>query len=137
MHALVWGFFVLTVLLWHGTFTINSLAHMVGRRRYRHQPTTRATTSLLAVITMGEGWHNNHHHYQSSAAQGFFWWEMDSSYYILRGLSALGMVWDLPATARRHAGAGPRGGYRQAGGGSVRHGGSWWCRCLACDRIRS
>ena len=47
------------------------------------------------MITMGEGWHNNHHHYMSSANQGFYWWEIDLSYYMLRGLSAVGLVWDV------------------------------------------
>jgi stearoyl-CoA desaturase (delta-9 desaturase) len=50
---------------------------------------------LLAVFTMGEGWHNNHHAYQSSVRQGFRWWEIDPTYYILRALSWIGLVWDL------------------------------------------
>ena len=92
--ALVWGFFVCQVLTWHGTFTINSLTHIFGKRVY-------ATTDdsknhwLLALVTMGEGWHNNHHHYQVSARQGFHWWQIDMTYYILRGLAAVGLVWDL------------------------------------------
>ncbi len=93
-HGLLWGFFVSTVLLWHGTFTINSLAHIIGRRRYDTTDDSRNHWAL-AVITMGEGWDNNHHYHQSSTAQGFFWWELDPSYYILRGLAALGIVWDL------------------------------------------
>ncbi len=94
LHGLVWGFFVSTVLLWHGTFTINSLSHIIGKRRY---PTGDGSRNhwALALITMGEGWHNNHHHYQSATAQGFRWWEIDLSLYILRGLAALGLVWDL------------------------------------------
>jgi stearoyl-CoA desaturase (delta-9 desaturase) len=93
-HALVWGFFVSTVLLWHGTFTINSLSHIFGRRRYATTDDSRNNWAL-ALITMGEGWHNNHHHYQSSACQGFFWWEVDFTYYALRALSAVGLVWDV------------------------------------------
>jgi stearoyl-CoA desaturase (delta-9 desaturase) len=93
-YALVWGFFVSTVLLWHGTFTINSLAHLFGSRRYRTGDDSR-NNWLLALITLGEGWHNNHHHYQSSARQGFFWWEFDGSYYVLRLLAAVGIIWDL------------------------------------------
>ena len=65
-HALVWGFFVSTVLLWHGSFSINSLAHLFGRRRYATTDDSR-NNLLLALLTTGEGWHNNHHHYQSSA----------------------------------------------------------------------
>ncbi len=93
-HALLWGFFVSTTLLWHGTFTINSLSHVFGSRRYETTDTSK-NNGLLALITMGEGWHNNHHHYQSSANQGFFWWEIDLSYWVLRGLSLFGLVWDL------------------------------------------
>jgi stearoyl-CoA desaturase (delta-9 desaturase) len=69
---LVWGFFISTVLLWHGSFIVNSLAHVFGRRRYRTTDTSR-NSFLIALLTMGEGWHNNHHHYMSSARQGFFW----------------------------------------------------------------
>jgi stearoyl-CoA desaturase (Delta-9 desaturase) len=88
---LVWGFFVSTVLLWHGTFTINSLAHVFGRRRYETTDDSR-NSMLLALITMGEGWHNNHHYYQRSASQGFRWYELDMSYLILRALQAVGVV---------------------------------------------
>ncbi len=94
VHALVWGFFVSTVLLWHGTFTINSLSHMYGRRRYP-TPDTSRNNWALAILTMGEGWHNNHHHYQSSANQGFRWWEIDVTYYLLRGLAAVGLIWEV------------------------------------------
>ncbi len=93
-HALVWGLFVSTTLLWHGTFSINSLAHWWGRRRYTTTDDSK-NSFLLALITMGEGWHNNHHYYQRSTRQGFFWWEIDCTYYILRALSAVGLVWDL------------------------------------------
>jgi len=93
-HALVWGLLVSTVLLWHGTFTINSLSHMFGSRRYVTTDDSR-NNWLLAIITLGEGWHNNHHYYQRSVNQGFFWWEYDITYYVLRLLQALGLVWDL------------------------------------------
>jgi stearoyl-CoA desaturase (delta-9 desaturase) len=93
-HALVWGLFVSTSLLWHGTFSINSLAHWWGRRRY--ETTDDSKNSLaLALITMGEGWHNNHHYYPRSVRQGFFWWEIDCTYYVLKALSVVGLVWDL------------------------------------------
>jgi len=92
--AFLWGFAVSTVVLWHATFVINSLAHVIGRRRYQTTDASR-NSFLLAVVTFGEGWHNNHHHYQGSANQGFFWWELDLSYYLLRGLAAVGVVWDL------------------------------------------
>jgi stearoyl-CoA desaturase (delta-9 desaturase) len=92
--ALMWGFFMSTVLLWHGTFTINSLSHVYGSRRYTTNETSR-NNFWLALITLGEGWHNNHHTYQSSVNQGFYWWEVDGTYYILKALSWFGIVWDL------------------------------------------
>ncbi len=93
-QMLVWGYFISTIILLHGTFTINSLSHVFGTRRYPTKDTSR-NNPLLALITLGEGWHNNHHHYQSSARQGFFWWEYDLTYYGLKVLSWLGIVWDL------------------------------------------
>jgi stearoyl-CoA desaturase (delta-9 desaturase) len=92
--ALVWAFFVSTTLLWHGTFTINSLSHWFGRRRYATTDDSK-NNLVLALITMGEGWHNNHHYYQRAANQGFFWWEIDLSYYVLRALAAVGLIWDV------------------------------------------
>ncbi|HEY6881718.1 MAG TPA: fatty acid desaturase [Polyangiales bacterium] len=94
MHGLIWGFFVSTVALWHGTFTINSLTHVLGKQRFQSDDGS-LNSHLLAVITMGEGFHNNHHYYQSTANQGFYWWELDLSYYLLWLLSKLHVVWDL------------------------------------------
>lgn len=91
---LVWGCFMSTVLLWHATFAINSLAHVAGRRRYP-TPDQSRNNWALALLTGGEGWHNNHHHFPGSVRQGFFWWEVDFTYYVLRGLAAVGVVWDL------------------------------------------
>ncbi|HEY4106800.1 MAG TPA: acyl-CoA desaturase [Polyangiaceae bacterium] len=92
--ALFWGFFVSTTLLWHGTFTINSLTHVFGSQRYVTTDNSR-NHWLLALITMGEGWHNNHHYYQRATNQGFFWWEFDPTFYVLKLFSWLGLVWDL------------------------------------------
>ena len=92
--GLVVGFFWSTVLVYHGTFAINSLAHVRGRKRYVTGDNSR-NNWLLAVFTMGEGWHNNHHACQSSVRQGFRWWEIDATYYILRALAWLRIVWDL------------------------------------------
>jgi stearoyl-CoA desaturase (delta-9 desaturase) len=94
LPGLVVGFCWSTVVLWHATFSINSLAHVVGRRRYVTGDESR-NNWLLALLTMGEGWHNNHHAYQVSVRQGFRWWEFDPTYYVLRVLSWLGIVWDL------------------------------------------
>jgi stearoyl-CoA desaturase (Delta-9 desaturase) len=92
--GLVVGFFWSTVLVYHATFCINSLAHVSGRKRYLTGDDSR-NNWLLALFTMGEGWHNNHHACQSSVRQGFRWWEIDATYYILRALSWLRIVWDL------------------------------------------
>jgi stearoyl-CoA desaturase (delta-9 desaturase) len=92
--ALVWGLCVSTVLLWHGTFTINSLSHVFGSRRYPTTDNSR-NSAILAAVTLGEGWHNNHHYYQRSTRQGFLWWEFDVTFYVLKALAALGLVWDL------------------------------------------
>ncbi len=88
------GFFLSTVLLWHGTFAINSLSHRVGTQRYDTGDASR-NHWLLALLTLGEGWHNNHHFVMSSTRQGFYWWEVDVTYYLLRALAAVGVVWDL------------------------------------------
>ena len=93
-QMLVWGFFISTVVLYHGTFTVNSLAHIFGKRRFATDDNSR-NNLFVALITLGEGWHNNHHYYPSSERQGFYWWELDVAHYTLRALSWLGIVWDL------------------------------------------
>jgi stearoyl-CoA desaturase (Delta-9 desaturase) len=102
--GLVVGFFWSTVLVYHATFCINSLAHVRGRKRYVTGDDSR-NNWLLAIFTMGEGWHNNHHACQSSARQGFRWWEIDPTYYLLKALSWVGLVWELktpPIAIRRN-----------------------------------
>ncbi len=94
LQMLTWGFFISTVVLYHGTYTINSLAHKIGRKRYETQDES-GNSFLLALITLGEGWHNNHHHYPASVRQGFYWWEIDLTYYVLVLLSWTGLIWDL------------------------------------------
>ncbi|MDX1571419.1 MAG: fatty acid desaturase [Xanthomonadales bacterium] len=93
-QLLIWGFFISTVVLFHATVTINSLAHRYGRRRFATRDHSR-NNFWLALLTFGEGWHNNHHHYPGAARQGFVWWEIDLTYYLLLGLARLGLVWDL------------------------------------------
>lgn len=95
-QLLVWGFFVSTIVLFHATVTINSLAHRWGTRRYKTNDDSR-NNAFLALITFGEGWHNNHHHFPGSASQGFKWWELDMTYLALKTLSLFGLVWDLKA----------------------------------------
>jgi len=106
-QLLVWGFFVSTVVLFHVTVTINSFAHRFGTRRFATRDDSR-NNWFLALLTFGEGWHNNHHHYPGSARQGFRWWEYDFTYYGLRLLGALRLVWDLKPVpeAFRHPPAG-------------------------------
>lgn len=93
-YGLVWGFMVSTVLLWHGSFAINSLTHLFGSRRYATGDNSR-NHWLMAILTTGEGWHNNHHHYPSAANQGFFWWEIDLTYWVLRLWQSLGLIREL------------------------------------------
>jgi len=88
------GFFLSTTVLFHGVFAINSLAHTFGRQRYLTGDDSR-NSMILALVTMGEGWHNNHHYYQASTRQGWRWWEIDATYYLLRMLSWTGIVHDL------------------------------------------
>ncbi|HXI19807.1 MAG TPA: acyl-CoA desaturase [Gemmatimonadales bacterium] len=94
LPALVWGFVVSTVLLWHTTYAINSICHIWGRRVY-DTPDTSRNNWLFGLLALGEGWHNNHHFYCASVRQGFRWWEIDVTYYVLKGLEKLGLVWDL------------------------------------------
>jgi len=103
-QLLVWGFFVSTVVLFHVTVTINSLAHRWGRRRYA-TPDDSRNNWLLALLTFGEGWHNNHHHYPGAVRQGVKWWELDLTWYALKVLSWLGLVWDLRAMPASMRGA--------------------------------
>lgn len=98
--ALFCGFFLSTILLYHGTFSINSLTHRFGKARYKTTDTSR-NSFLLALITLGEGWHNNHHYYASTANQGFFWWEIDISYYVIRLLGVLGLARDIRTPSDR------------------------------------
>jgi stearoyl-CoA desaturase (delta-9 desaturase) len=93
-QMLVWGFFVSTVLVYHGTFLVNSMAHGFGRRRFPTKDDSR-NNFLIALIAFGEGWHNNHHYAPSSERQGFYWWEIDLSHCILKALDWCGIVWDL------------------------------------------
>ncbi len=94
LSTLFIGFFLSTVILYHGTFSINSIMHFFGKQRYESNDESR-NSLWLALITLGEGWHNNHHYYEVASRQGFFWWEIDITYYILRAFAAVGLIWDL------------------------------------------
>ena len=90
----IWGFSVSTIMLYHATFLVNSVAHQWGKKRYETKDTSR-NNFLIAILTFGEGWHNNHHHYPGSARQGFYWWEIDLTYYVLKFLAMMGIIWDV------------------------------------------
>ncbi len=93
-QMLVWGFVISTVMVYHATFAINSLSHRYGTQRFNTGDHSK-NNLWLAIVTLGEGWHNNHHHYPASARQGFYWWEIDVSWYGLIVLRKLGLIWDL------------------------------------------
>ncbi len=95
-QLLIWGFFISTTALFHGTSCINSLAHLMGKRRLKTSDDSR-NSFILAIICLGEGWHNNHHRYQSSTRNGFYWWEFDPTYYGLKFLSWTGLIWGFKA----------------------------------------
>jgi stearoyl-CoA desaturase (delta-9 desaturase) len=94
LQLLVWGFFISTVVLFHATVSINSLSHVWGKRRF-DTPDDSRNNGWLAMITLGEGWHNNHHRWPQSVRQGFRWYEIDLTFYGLWVLSKLGIIWDM------------------------------------------
>ena len=100
LQLVVWGFVISTVFLFHATVTINSLGHIWGSRRFNTKDHSR-NNALLALLTLGEGWHNNHHRWAVSARQGFYWWEIDISYMVLKAMSWVGIVYDLSPVPRR------------------------------------
>lgn len=100
VQVMVWGALISTVFLYHGTFAINSLAHVFGRKRFETNDESR-NSLLLAIFTLGEGWHNNHHRFPGSERQGFYWWEIDITHYTLKFFSLFGLVWDLREPPRR------------------------------------
>jgi len=95
-QMLVWGFSISTIFLFHSTVMINSLSHLFGTKRFDTKDSSR-NNFLLALLTLGEGWHNNHHHYPATARQGFMWWEIDITYYILKMLEKIGIIWGVKA----------------------------------------
>ena len=94
LQLVMWGFFLSTVFVYHVTFCVNSVTHIIGTKRFATNDESR-NNWWVALLTFGEGWHNNHHRYPSSARQGMYWWEIDLSYYILRLFELCGLVWDL------------------------------------------
>jgi stearoyl-CoA desaturase (delta-9 desaturase) len=107
-----WGgvvaFCVSTLALWHATFAVNSVAHLVGQRRYA-TPDNSRNCWPVALLTLGEGWHNNHHHYPPAARQSHRWWELDLTWYALVALGALGVARELRRPPARALAARPAG----------------------------
>lgn len=94
MQMVMWGFFLSTILVYHVTFCVNSITHIIGSKRFETDDESR-NSFWVALLTFGEGWHNNHHRWPLSARQGMYWWEFDLTFLLLRGLEKLGLVWDL------------------------------------------
>jgi len=107
-QMIVWGFFISTTVLFHATCAVNSFAHTLGSKRFPTGDESR-NSLVLALFTLGEGWHNNHHHYQASARQGFYWWEIDISYYVIRLMGALGIVWEIKEVPQKVLASAPGG----------------------------
>ena len=100
LQMLVYGFGLSTVLLYHSTFAVNSLTHVFGRRRFATKDHSR-NNWLIALVTLGEGWHNNHHYYPASERQGFYWWEIDLTHYVLTVLAWCHIVWAVRTPSER------------------------------------
>ncbi|KAA3641702.1 MAG: acyl-CoA desaturase [Proteobacteria bacterium] len=94
LQLVLWGYVISTVVLAHVTYAINSLAHVWGGRDFDTDDNSR-NNFILALLTLGEGWHNNHHCCPGSVRQGFRWWQIDVSYYVLWMMAKVGLIWDL------------------------------------------
>jgi fatty-acid desaturase len=97
---LVWGVFVRTVVVWHITWSVNSLTHLWGYRNYKTSDNSR-NNWLVGLVAHGEGWHNNHHAEQASAAHGHRWWEIDVTYLTICCLEAVGLAHDVVRPRRQ------------------------------------
>lgn len=100
LQMVMWGFFVSTIAVYHVTFCVNSITHVVGRKRFKTNDESR-NSFWVALLTFGEGWHNNHHRWPLSARQGMYWWEFDLTYLFLKGLEKLGLIWDVKVYPRQ------------------------------------
>jgi len=100
LQMLIWGMFISTVAVYHVTYLVNSATHVIGRRRYETKDDSK-NSMIVALMTFGEGWHNNHHYYPNSVRQGFFWWEIDITWYVLKMMAGLGLVWEMRTVPQR------------------------------------
>lgn len=94
LEGLVWGGLIRIAAYQHATFSVNSICHMFGRRDFRARDESR-NNWLVALLVLGEGWHNNHHAFPASARHGLARWQLDVSWWVIRGLERLGLVWDV------------------------------------------
>ena len=94
LMLMVWGAFMRTVLIWHITWSVNSIGHVWGYRNYETRGNSR-NSLLIGLISNGDGWHNNHHADQRAASHGHKWYEFDVTYVTLLGLRLFGLAWDL------------------------------------------
>jgi stearoyl-CoA desaturase (delta-9 desaturase) len=94
LTGLLWGGAVRILVLHHVTYSINSLCHFFGRRRFDTGDESR-NLAWLSFLSLGEAWHNNHHAFPTSAAHGLRWWELDLSSLVIRGLERVGLAWDV------------------------------------------
>lgn len=108
MSLLVWGVLVRTVAVLHGTWIVNSVTHIWGYRNYEDTGDNSRNSLLVALLSHGEGWHNNHHADQRAASHGHRWWEFDMSWWVIRGLEALGIAKDVVRPRRWTAAEGPK-----------------------------
>lgn len=93
-NAILWGTFISSLMNWHGTFIVNSLSHIWGSQPFESNDNSR-NSFIIALLTMGEGWHNNHHAYSKSANHGFYWWQIDITFYLLKILEKIKIVKNL------------------------------------------
>ncbi|MEM0984386.1 MAG: fatty acid desaturase [Planctomycetota bacterium] len=104
LSLLVWGVIVRTVVVWHITWSVNSLTHLFGYTNYKTDDHSR-NNWFVALLSVGEGWHNNHHSDPLSASNQHRWWEFDLTYYEIKLLERLGLATDvIPPKHIRHAG---------------------------------
>jgi stearoyl-CoA desaturase (delta-9 desaturase) len=94
LTGLLWGGGVRLFLLHHVTYSINSICHVFGRRRFETKDESR-NVLWLSLFSFGESWHNNHHAFPTSARHGLRPWEVDPSALFIRGLAACGLAWDV------------------------------------------
>ncbi len=103
VEGLVWGGLIRIFLYQHATFSVNSICHMFGRRDFESRDESR-NNWFVAALVFGEGWHNNHHAFPASARHGLRRSQVDVSWWVIRGLERLGLVWNVHVPAEAQLG---------------------------------